>query len=376
MSKKFLFLYLNTGGGHKSAANVLSKIFKSEYPDVEVSIENAFDNHNLFGVIFFEKLYHVSQNFMPGLFSLFYRLGMYRWFQTLVSSLLQFNTTDYLCSKIKEKNPTEIVSFHFGIMHSLVSAVRKVNPKIKITVVVTDPFTVPAPWFYEKNVNYLVFSERAKDDAVNKYKICPEKIAVVPFLLNPKFRELPSPEQVVALKKKHNLPLDKKIVLLTGGGEGLAIMSKIVNEFILDKVNFSIIAVCGRDITEKYYLDILSKTQKHIDIHVFGFVDFMDELVACCDCAVIKAGPATLMEFLVSKKPVVICHFIYGQEVGNVEFAIENKVGTFMRSPKKIAKAVEKMLSDDSYLINMRTRFDSIPISTESEKIADVLMAK
>ena len=100
----------------------------------------------------------------------------------------------------------------------------------------------------------------------------------------------------------------------------------------------------------------------------------MDEIVKACDCAVIKAGPASLMEVLVSKKPVVINHFIYGQELGNVQFAIDNKVGKFVRKPKEITKTVDIMLHDEAYLERTSINIENLPISFESEKLADVLM--
>ena len=144
--------------------------------------------------------------------------------------------------------------------------------------------------------------------------------------------------------------------------------------FVARKVDFTVVVVCGRDVRTKAYLDVLAKAQKTVDIRVYGFINFMDEMVKACDCAVIKAGPASLMEVLVSRKPVVMNHFIYGQELGNVQFAIDNKVGLFVRKTKLITKAVDVMLHDEEYLEKTSKQIENLPISFESEILADKLM--
>jgi len=372
VKRKFLFLYLNTGGGHRSSANVLKNICTEKYPEAEVVVENGFDENNIFGKLAFEQFYHVSMNFIPGLYSFIYRIGG-RWFQTITIKFLNLATNIYIEKLIKKHNPTDIVSFHFALGHAMKSAVRNTNPNINLSMVVTDPFTAHGTWFYERSLKYYVFSEQVKKMAIEKCKVPAKNIEIVPFLINQKFRKMATKEDIKLIRQKYNLPIDKKIVLLTGGGEGLPNMIPIVTDFVARKVDFTVVVVCGRDVRTKAYLDILSRAQKIVDIRVYGFINFMDEIVKACDCAVIKAGPASLMEVLVSKKPVVINHFIYGQELGNVQFAINNKVGKFVRKPKEITRAVDVMLHDEEYLEKVSINIEKLPISFESEKLADIL---
>lgn len=372
--RKFLFLYLNTGGGHRSAANVIKNIFQEKYPNVETVSENGFAENDFMSKLAFEKLYHFSMNYVPGIYSLIYRMGG-RFFQTITNNCLNFSASNHIANLIKKHNPTDIVCFHFGLGPAVTTAIKKTKKSINYSMVVTDPFTAHSSWFYDKKTKYYVFSDEVRNFAIEKCKIPPEMIEICPFLINQKFRQIATKEDIKSLRVKHNLPLDKKIVLLTGGGEGLPNMIAIVKEFILRKVDFTVVVVCGRDARTKSVLDILAKTQKDVDVRVYGFINFMDEIVKTCDCAVIKAGPASLMEVLVSKKAVIMNHFIYGQELGNVEFALKNKVGLFIRDPKKITKAVDIMLHDEKYLEETYARLENLPISFESEKLVDSLMA-
>lgn len=56
-------------------------------------------------------------------------------------------------------------------------------------------------------------------------------------------------------------------------------------------------------------------------------------------------------------------------------FKIFGKVGLFIRDPKKITKAVDIMLHDEKYLEETYARLENLPISFESEKLVDSLMA-
>ena len=99
----------------------------------------------------------------------------------------------------------------------------------------------------------------------------------------------------------------------------------------------------------------------------------MDELVKICDCAVIKAGPAMLMEILECKKPVIICRYIHNQEKENVQFAVKNGVGYFIQKPEKIYEKITQILSDPKIESTMRSNFEKLTIDTDVEKAAKIL---
>ena len=109
------------------------------------------------------------------------------------------------------------------------------------------------------------------------------------------------------------------------------------------------------------YLESLKKLNPWLDLHVYGFIDYLDELVKLSDCVVMKAGPATLLEVLSCKKPVIICRYIHNQEKGNMMFAVDNKVGYFIQRPSKIYDKVEELLNDEKFDEKMEKNFETIP---------------
>jgi UDP-N-acetylglucosamine:LPS N-acetylglucosamine transferase len=377
MKRKFLFLYLNTGAGHISAAKVLAHALQVQNPDTEIEMINGFDKSNWFGHIAFEKGYNYACNYIHGAFPLIYDIGAHHWGQDMFVRPLRFQTTRYLRHVFLEKHPTDIVSFHFALTPFVKSALRHIPWQVNFTTMVTDPFTVPHAWFYEKDLKYFVYSQEAKQEAVNKCSVPESNVTVVPFLMNEKYRIPPfTKEKVCEIKAKYGFDSDKKIVLLVGGGEGLPGAIDIIKECVIHKAKFAIAMVCGRDKAFKETLDILAATYPKLDLHVFGFIDYLDELVKICDCAVIKAGPATLMEVLSCRKPVIIIKYIHNQELGNMRFAVNHNVGYYIRRPRNVFRKINELLNDTDFDVKMKKNFDSMNLDTDAGKTATLLLEK
>lgn len=373
MKRKFLFLYLNTGSGHINAAKVLKAALEEKYPDCSVEMVHGFGTQRTIGKFLFEKVYAFACNYLHGLFPIIYDTAQLRFVQSIYVYFLKIGIPRRLRHLILENKITDVVSFHFALTPPLVRTVPFIPWKVNVTGIVTDPFNGPHSWYYERKEHFLVYSQQMKDAAIKESKMNPGNLKIIPFLMNPKFREPATEQQIRELRIKHGFNPDKKLVLLTGGGEGLPGALKIINQCVIHKADFSIAVVCGRDVAKKTMLEVIAKANPKLDLHVFGFVNFMDELVKICDCAVIKAGPAMLMEVLACHKPVIICRYIHNQELENVRFAVRNHIGWFIQSSRKIYHKINEILSDENFSENMKSHFDRLEIDTDAKKAAQIL---
>lgn len=373
--RKFMFVYLTTGAGHISTARVMKECILKNEPNAEVVMVNGFDKKNFWGQVILEQGYYVSTNFFHGLYPLAYDLARFRFFQSFMLRFFMPHTVRYLRKIIKKEKPTDIVSFHFALSPCIKQALKSVDCKINLSVMVTDPFTVPNVWFYEKSLQYLVYSEQAKKIGMS-LKVPEKNIHIVPFALNPKYQIPFDKDDITSLKKKHGFDLNKKVLLIVGGGDGIPGAIEIINKCILRKAKFSVAVICGHDLVKKTYLEGLKVLYPKFDLHVYGFINYLDELVKLSDCVVMKAGPATLVEVLSCKKPVIICRYIHNQEKGNMLFAVNNKVGFFIQSPGKIYDKVEELLADEHFDEKMKERFAALNIDTDTNKTAKLLLEK
>ncbi len=371
--RNILCLYLNTGGGHKAPATVFKHIMSNTYPNDNVILEDGFSSKNRIEKFLVEKLYQVSCNFISGSWTLFYEITNIRIVQQFLNTIFRPHTAWYMRRLIRRHKVTDVVCFHFMLTPSIVSAVRQLNANIPITVVVTDPFSCSTAWFYEKNVRFIVASEEIKKIAIANSEIDSSKINVFPFLIEPSFFTVPDKQSILDLKNKLKIPKGKKVLLVTGGGGGLPNVVLIIRQLMKLNPDFTIIVVCGRDKPSKKLLDVIAQLHPSVDLRIMGFVTNMIDFVRVCDLAIIKPGASTIFEVLGSQKPVIISTYLHGQELGNVQFAVRNKVGWFIRKPKEIAEKANAVLHDEVKLMKIQENLKMLPIEKEITQIASYI---
>lgn len=372
--RKFLFFYLNTGGGHLMPAKVLKSHFNNLYPNsCEVKLINGFNKRNYIDRFFYEKIYSFSIKYAPGLYSGIYRVKK-NFLHKVFFDIIYFFEYPYLKKIISQEKPDDIIIFHHALANGISRVVRKLGLQTKLTVIVLDPFSLHFSWFYEiKNINFLVYSQSAYDEAV-KYGVKPEKIQIVPFLLSPKMMQIFSENRIEMIKNHYNISKNEKTLLITGGGEGLPVTYDIVKNLCERNFSYNVIAVCGKNRKLKRKLDHLKEKNPQLKLQVFGFVNNMDQLLQISDLVITKAGPSTIMEAVYLKKPMILCQFIYGQELGNVDFALDNNLGFFYNDPQKICDTVLDLFNNGEKLIELTENLGNIPLDFNSEKIVDILL--
>ncbi len=375
--RRFLLVYLNTGNGHRAQAKVLQEAFFDYAPDVKVELQRGFDQKNRSGRLFVEKGYGVACNYIHGAWPLIYTLGEFKFFQKLTLFFVRFHTVSYLQKIIEERQITDIVSFHFVMTPVLHDAIRNIQKKsgrkLRMTVITTDPFTGTSAWFFLKRQDYLVSSTKFRDFA-QRCGVSPERIRIVPFLINKKFSRPVTKDEIYFLRRKFGYSQDKRIVLLAGGGEGLPGALKFVNQCVLHKAQFSVAVVCGRNKGLYHSLELIKKVAPWLDLHIYGFVDCMDSLVKLSDLIVSKAGTSSIMEIASQQKPIIISNYIYGQEKGNLEFVTKNKIGYFIRHSADIyAKILDIFKSEESYE-RATAECKGLVIDTDVAKIVKYLL--
>ncbi len=373
MMRRFLCLYLNTGGGHKAPAKVLKQYIDMKYPDSKTFLASGISEKNKIDSFIIEKWYHFICNYIKGGWALFYIVASTGFIQRIITKILRPQTKRYIKNLIEEYKPTHIVSFHFLLTPHIVSAIRSVNPNIKITVYVTDPFSCTSAWFYEKNVTCIVASEIVKKFAIEKCGMQDENLIVLPFLINPKFYDPHNDLERAVLRKKFKINDNNRVLLITGGAGGLPDAVSIVTQLLNSSTGISIFVVCGKDAGSKVVLDSLAQLYPSIDLRVMGFVSNMDELIHLCDLAIIKPGASTIFEIFGSKRPAIISTYLFGQEKGNVHFAIANKVGWFIQNPKEIVLKVNEYFSNPSEQAIIEKKLKQLPIDKNMEVVADFI---
>ena len=101
---------------------------------------------------------------------------------------------------------------------------------------------------------------------------------------------------------------------------------------------------------------------------IYGYVDFIYELINISDVVITKCGASTIMEILNLKRVPVVNDYIWEQEQGNVDYLIEKKLGIYEPRIKKLSTAVRKLLEDQQL-------FSSYSENISNEKIENGVAA-
>jgi len=375
MNKKYLFLYLNTGGGHLAPAKAIAEqINKNTENNIDVILIDGFENANKNFRDLIEKGYKFLQNKAPWFYEFIYAVNKFPLFsKSTVKNISKMVYKDFENLFTNEK-PDKIVIFHSFLIEPTLKVIEKFNLKIPVLILVTDPITPPPIWFLKNNLDYIVFSDEARKIA-KQNKIPDEKLNVFPFALNDKFSKGMSAKAIKEFKKSHEISTELPMILIIGGADGIPKGKKIVRQLIKSEVEAEIAIVCGRN--KKLFNKIAEFKEKNNleNLKIFGFVDFVYELMSASDIVISKSGASTFMEILLTKKLPVISSYLWEQEKGNVDFITNNNLGIYETSPKKIAKFCSEIPSDSEKYKNFQKNISSKKIENGTEKIADFIIS-
>ena len=290
--ENYLFLYLNTGSGHRTPASILKKELEQTYGD-NVFLLNGFSPKQHIAHAFFEMGYHSSSATFPAIYSLVYDLSSLKPVMKLLSFFTSLYTKYHIADLIKKYNITKILSFHFALTPSAAAVIKLLNRKIPLITDITDPYSAHPSWYLEKSSTFIVHSQELENHILKNHLLNKDQIVIKPFIFDKKFNADYTESDISELKEKHHIPQDDKVILIAGGGEGLPGVINLVTQFSLSKditEAISIIVVCGHNASSRTILEGLSIINPRIKLNILGYVNCMDELIKLSDCVITKAG--------------------------------------------------------------------------------------
>jgi UDP-N-acetylglucosamine:LPS N-acetylglucosamine transferase len=345
--KKYFLLYLNTGGGHlapaKSIANCIDKVtsgeiepilidgFEKAAKTIQYVIEDGYRKLQSGGKWFYELLYFLYH--IP--------------YVTLINDLvLRHSIVPYLRKRILDERPEKIIIFHFFLIRPVYSIIKKYRLNTSIYTVVTDPFTAHPFWFVNKRQQFILFSERLKEHALRK-GIPARNLHVFPFILDEKFKTTMPANDIPKLKLQYGFDPDKKLILIFGGGDGIPNGKKILKLLIKFNKEINIGIVAGKDEDLFNASEKLKKENSAGNVKVFGYVDFIYDLLNISDFVITKAGASATMEILHLKKVPIIIDYIWGQEKGNMEYIRDKNMGIFEKNIGRLPAILDDLINNE-----------------------------
>ena len=363
-----LFLFSDTGGGHRSAMEAIIEALNLEFPKqfsyemVDFFLDYSPPPLNLAGPTY------------PAMSRMDYLWG--RAFDTsddpdrmrVIYAMLWPYIRLYMYKLHREHPCDVIVSVHPLINTPFLRAKRKKRDRTPYVTVVTDLVSTHTAWFNNQASLIIVPTEQARHNAICT-GIDPEKLRVIGLPVADRFSRPSASKQ--ELREKLGWPLDKVIILLVGGGEGMGPLGEVsikVNQAGLDAV---LVVVTGRN---KHLKERLENHAWKIPAYIYGFVKNMPDFMRAADVLISKAGPGTISEALIAELPIILYHRISGQEEGNVSYVIDEGAGIWAPEIDDIILALKDWLDHPDQRLQAVANAKRLARPNASRDIARVII--
>jgi len=332
-----VFYFSDTGGGHRSAAEAIIEAINSEYRN-QVTTEM---------VDFFKHYAPLPWNHAADMYPYMVKapqLWSASFYATDGRARARMLTTTMwpiarrAARALVHSHPADlIVTVHPFANSFALKALGKNHPPF--INVVTDMVTTHALWYDNRADLILVPTETARQRAL-KYNMPSEKVRVVGLPVADRYCQPLGRKSI--LRKKLGWPVDKPMVLLVGGGEGMGPLAKAALAIDASGLNVGLAIVCGRNQRLKATLE---EQKWENPTFIYGFTRDMPDFMRAASFIVTKAGPGTIAEALNAQLPIILYSKLPGQEDGNVTFVQEEGAGVWAPTPPEVVRALTRWIS-------------------------------
>lgn len=307
MAKKVLIFYTSVGLGHKYIAeNIGSQL---EEAGLEVRLEDISKvQAGKFSKIVIPT-HRFINNRLPFFWSWLYKSRMVN---ALISPLrlpLAAKNFEPVRKLIAEYQPDAVITTQ-TTASAVLAYLKKKRIYTKPFGIAFSDFHLHRFWLYDQADFYLANIQEQKEEMVS-LGIEEKKIFVCGMTLKPRLEV-----DVQAVKQKLGITAGEKVVLMGSGSLGTGFDEGLIkNIAALEKVK--VIVVCGKN---EIYKNYLMKKFTQGNIVIFGFYSPMSELYAVADIYVGKPGGLTTSEALSWGLPLLVTHWLPGQEELNIKY--------------------------------------------------------
>jgi len=333
-----VFLFSDTGGGHRSAAQAIIEALELEFPGqttqemVDIFREYAPPPLHLAPEIspplsrmsrVWGMGYHLSDG--PARTRLFYQM-LWPYIRWGMRRLIREHPADLY------------VSVHQLVNTPMTRALAGSFIKSPFVTVVTDLVSTHAAWFSNRADLVIVPTETAYQRGL-RLGLKPDQMRVVGLPVADRYCHPAG--NAAQLRQELGWPQDRPIALLVGGGEGMGPLEAIAKEVNAACLPLSMVIIAGRN---KKLKEKLEKYPWQVPTRVYGFVQQMPDFMRAADILVTKAGPGTICEAFIAGLPIILYSRVAGQEEGNVDYVVDQGAGVWAPRPELVVEALRAWL--------------------------------
>jgi 1,2-diacylglycerol 3-beta-galactosyltransferase len=369
-AKRLLFLFSDTGGGHRSTARAVAQALQSRHGDrVQVELVDALAEYApwpfnrpttiypkmlcLKGLVWIAG-FHLSDGPRR------VKLPAVGW-ELVTGTAMQ---------RLLQEHPADlIISCHAAFNHLLRHLLSKGNNGTRLVTLVTDLTAAHAFWFAPGVTRCLVPTKDTRQNALIR-GLPTECVLETGLPVRGCFAEA-AQEDPSAVRQRLGLSTDSPVVLLVSGAEGMWSPRRLYRSVAGSGIKAQLVMIAGRN--ERLRGKLVAETWP-LSVRIEGFVHNMHEWMRAADLLVTRASPTIISEALVMGLPMVLSGALPGHERPNVDYVAQAGAGIWAPKPEQAAAAVRELLtSGNPRLGEMSARSRTLAQPNAARRVADIL---
>lgn len=363
-----LFLYSDTGGGHRAAAEAIIEAIDLEFPgQVTTEMVDIFLRYAPPPINLAPRIYPRLSR-MPNVWEMGYRASdgrrrtrfAYRMLWPYVRRGLQ---------RLMINHPASLIVSVHQMINAPVARIAHAFGLPFVTVV-TDLVSTHAAW-YSPRTDLVIVPTQAAFERGLAMRMPAERMRVVGQPVADRFC-LP-PGDRIALRKQLGWQVDQMTAILVGGGEGMGPMAATAFAIDAARLPMQLVIVTGRN------TELRKQLEQHswqIPVYIYGFVTEMPDFMRASDVLISKAGPGTISEAFIAGLPVILYSKMPGQEDGNVDFVVAEGAGVWAPQPHQAVETLRIWLDQPEARAAAAANAVRLARPDASRRIARLLVQK
>ncbi len=331
-----VFLFSDTGGGHRSASEAIIEAINHKFPNqITTEMVDLFRQYAPPPLDRAPEIYP-SLSRMPDLWRLGYQAVDSQRRMRMVSNIVWPYIRRSIHRLIEDHPCDLIVSVHPLMNTPILRMLGK--RQMPFVTVVTDMVSTHSFWYDARADMVIVPTEKARRRAIEN-EVPAEKIHVVGLPVSEKFC-IPQGDGH-EIRRSLGWPDDLPIVLLVGGGEGMGPLEKTAHAIEQARLPVRMVIVAGRN------RNLRNRLENHpwrVPVLIYGFIREMPRFMRAADILITKAGPGTISEAFIAGLPIILYSKMPGQEDGNVDYVVEEGAGKWAPDPAGVVEGVRDWL--------------------------------
>jgi UDP-N-acetylglucosamine:LPS N-acetylglucosamine transferase len=351
-----LFAISDTGGGHRSGAVAIDAALEElcganvqrHFADILAStgvplIRDAPDLYD-----------QLSTRWLP-FYDLMFQVTNGRRRVDALTHFVYLTAHRNIVRVFEETRPNLVVSVHPLVNRLIGNARRTYRLSFRFVTVVTDLVSLHSSWG-DPGAELCIVPTVEAYQLLQRRGFPAEKLVRTGFPVHPKFAAFAGTRRDARLQL--GVDPDPFTVLVTSGGVGAGQLRELVLTLKQAYPNVQQLVITGKNVTLYQNLRALDLPEH---VHLYGFVHNMEVMMAASDIIITKAGPGTLMEALVMRRPVIVTEAVGMQERGNIDFVLNHELGAFCPTPDRIIPAIDDLTDPQTYAATVARLADAVP---------------